>query len=334
MDVATARLEYYEEPGALPTVELSSLKLDLYRRDFTINTLALDITPPKFATLIDFFGAQNDIKEKTIRAIHNLSFVEDPTRILRAVRFSERFGFGIAKQTLNLIKSTLKLDCYRELSGARVRDELKNILKEDIAAPALTRLSELGVLNLIDPHIKWDERMEALFERARDTLAWYRLLYKKEPVTVWLVLFLALTDSVEDTDLMALAGRLNIEGKATREILMARGQGIDALNRLRRDTSVSASESYRVLNPLPLEVTLYLMERSEDELVKKVFSDYITGQRGAKTHLNGADLMKMGVEEGPEVGLLLAKLLGKRIDGEIETKEEEEEFVRVALKAT
>ncbi len=332
VDVATARLEYYEEPGALPTVELSSLKLDLYRRDFTINTLALEITPPKFATLIDFFGAQSDIKDKTIRAIHNLSFVEDPTRILRAVRFSERFGFGIAKQTLNLIKNTLKLDCYRQLSGARLRDELKNILKEDIAASALTRLSELGVLNLIDPDIKWDTRMEALFERARDTLAWYRLLYRKEPVKVWLVLFLALTDQVEDASLMALAGRLTIEGRRTREILGARGQGIDALNRLRRDTSLIASECYRLLDPLPLEVTLYLMERSEDESVKKVFSDYITRQRGTGTLLNGADLMKMGVTEGPEIGLLLSAILGKRINGEIETKEEEEGFVRAALK--
>ena len=335
VDVATARLEYYEEPGALPTIELSSLKLDLYRRDFTINTLALDITPPKFAALIDFFGAQRDIKEKTVRAIHNLSFVEDPTRILRAVRFSERFGFGIAKQTLSLIKSTLKLDCYRQLSGARLRDELRNILKEDIAAPALTRLSELGVLGLIDPQIRWDARMESLFERARDTLAWYRLLYRREPVEVWLVLFLALTDQVDDISLMALAARLNIDGRRTREVLGARCKGVGALNRLRRDGSLRASEKYQLINPLPLEVTLYLMERSEDEAIKKLLSDYIRVERGAvKTLLSGADLMEIGVREGPDVGRLLDKLLAKRLDGEIETREDEEVFIKASLKSS
>ncbi|MEK7803396.1 MAG: CBS domain-containing protein, partial [Deltaproteobacteria bacterium] len=127
VDIATARLEYYERPGALPTVELSSLKLDLYRRDFTINTLAVVINPRNFGELIDFFGAQKDIKDKTIRVLHNLSFVEDPTRVFRAIRFEQRYGFVMAKHTQSLIKNTVKLDILRRISGERVLNEIKAI---------------------------------------------------------------------------------------------------------------------------------------------------------------------------------------------------------------
>jgi tRNA nucleotidyltransferase (CCA-adding enzyme) len=110
LDVATARTEYYESPAALPKVETSSIKKDLYRRDFTINTLAIKLNPKDFGLLMDFFGSQRDLKEKTIRVLHNLSFIEDPTRAFRAIRFSERFGFKISKHAENLIKSTVKMN--------------------------------------------------------------------------------------------------------------------------------------------------------------------------------------------------------------------------------
>ncbi|MBI5287338.1 MAG: CBS domain-containing protein, partial [Deltaproteobacteria bacterium] len=125
VDVATARLEYYERPGALPTVELSSIKLDLYRRDFTINTLAIALNPKGFGELLDFFGGQRDIKEKTIKVLHNLSFVEDPTRVFRAIRFAERFGFRIGKHTTGLIKNTVRLNLFQKVSGGRLLDELR-----------------------------------------------------------------------------------------------------------------------------------------------------------------------------------------------------------------
>src|SRR4030067_2664131 len=104
IDVATARMEYYERPAALPTVELSSIKMDLFRRDCTIHTLAIELLPGAFGQLLDSFGGQRDLKERVIRVLHNLSFVEDPTRIFRAIRFEQRFGFHIGKHTQNLMK--------------------------------------------------------------------------------------------------------------------------------------------------------------------------------------------------------------------------------------
>ena len=124
VDVATASLEYYKAPAALPIVEHSSLKLDLYRRDFTINTLAISLNTNTFGELIDFFGAQLDIKEKSIRVLHSLSFVEDPTRVFRAVRFEQRFGFQIGKFTLNLIKNAVKMGFLTKIKGARLWREL------------------------------------------------------------------------------------------------------------------------------------------------------------------------------------------------------------------
>ncbi|MEE8573810.1 MAG: CBS domain-containing protein, partial [Thermodesulfobacteriota bacterium] len=308
IDVATARLEYYEKPGVLPTIELSSLKLDLYRRDFTINTLALELNPAKFGMLLDFFGAQGDIKDKTIKVIHNLSFVEDPTRILRAVRFSERFGFLIAKHTVNLIKSTVKLDIYKKVSGARLRDELKNILEEDIAAAALTKLDKLGALALVSEKIDWNKSQALLIESARDTLAWYRLLYRDDEVEGWMVFFLALTDSLTEAQLRALAKRLSIVGKRRGEILRARKEGLRALTRISKPGAIKCSDIYRYLSPLPLEVTLYIMERAGSDLVKKRVSDYITKLRDVKPHLNGKDLKRMGVKEGAGMGKVLKAL--------------------------
>jgi len=124
IDVASARMEYYKFPAALPVVEMSSIKLDLYRRDFTINTLAIQLNPDRFGMLIDFFNAQKDIKEKSIRVLHNLSFVEDPTRVFRAIRFEQRFGFAISRLTAGLIQNAVSMDFFRELSGTRMFNEL------------------------------------------------------------------------------------------------------------------------------------------------------------------------------------------------------------------
>lgn len=332
LDVATARLEYYERPGALPTVELSSLKLDLYRRDFIINTLALALNPDRFGELIDFFGAQKDLKEKTIRVLHNLSFIEDPTRMLRAVRFSEKFDFRIGKHTLNLLKNSVKLDVFRTVSGARIGDELRNMLEEETSAKALKRLSELGLLKLIHPAIAWDKEQERLFERAGDALAWYELLYTKDHVERSLVLFLALTDRLDGEELGSLVKRLSISGRKRLGVLSSRKDALRVLGRMAAGQLKKASALYDALSPLETELILYLMAKAERESLRKAFSRYITKLRHAETILKGADLKKLGAEQGPVMGEILRELLRKRLDGEVATREDEEAFVLAYLK--
>jgi tRNA nucleotidyltransferase (CCA-adding enzyme) len=278
--------------------------------------------------LIDFFGALGDIKDKRIRAMHNLSFVEDPTRILRAVRFSKRFGFKISKQTLGHIKNTIKLDIFKGLLGQRLTSELKNVLEEDIAIEAVSTLDELGVLRQIDPAIDWNDEMRSLFSRARETLAWYRLLYTDQKCEIWLVLFLALTDQLKDARFKKLAARLAITGKRNTAIIDARRSGLRALNKISAKPGPKNSEIYRLLKPQPIEVVLYLMEKSDDEAIRKVFSDFITKFSRMETALNGAALKRLGVKEGPRIGKILKQLLDKRLNGEISTKAEEEKIVR------
>ena len=177
IDVATARLEYYRSPAALPTVERGSIKLDLYRRDFTINTLAIKLNPEGFGTLIDFFGAQKDLKQKVIRVLHNLSFVEDPTRVFRAIRFEQRFGFRIGKLTSGLIENAVKMDFFKDLSGRRLFSELRQILEEEKPILALGRINEYNLLKLIHPKIVFDQALKRLLNSVEKVITWYNLLF-------------------------------------------------------------------------------------------------------------------------------------------------------------
>ena len=188
VDVASARVEYYKYPAALPVVEMGSIKLDLFRRDFTINTLSLQLNAEKFGTLVDFFSAQRDIKEKAIRVLHNLSFVEDPTRVFRAIRFEQRFGFSIGKLTSSLIQNAVKMDFFKRLSGKRVFSELRLILEEDNPAPAIVRLRDYDLLKVVHPSIVLDKDLIYLINSVKNVLAWYDLLFLDEPLVRWAVL--------------------------------------------------------------------------------------------------------------------------------------------------
>ncbi|MCE5334800.1 MAG: CBS domain-containing protein, partial [Desulfobacteraceae bacterium] len=163
IDVASARFEYYQHPAALPIVEFSSLKMDLYRRDFTINTLALALNPDEFGHLIDFFSGQRDIKERIVRVLHNLSFVEDPTRVLRAIRFEQRFGFKIGKQTSALIRNAVRMGLLQKVGAHRFYHELRLIFEEEDPVPALRRMEDFGVMPAFASGMHFDRKMEELF---------------------------------------------------------------------------------------------------------------------------------------------------------------------------
>ncbi|MBI5234937.1 MAG: CBS domain-containing protein [Deltaproteobacteria bacterium] len=334
VDVATARLEYYERPGALPTVQASSLKLDLYRRDFVINTLAIALNPQRFGQTIDFFGAQKDIKEKTIRVLHNLSFVEDPTRLLRAIRFSEKFGFKVSKHTLYLVKNSVRQDIFKKLKGARLFDELKNILEEDAAVGAISKLHELGILALVHKDISWGVERAAFFEKAKEALAWHELLYTKDKAEGWLTLFLALTDTVKDKELAGLVERLCIPGRKTLEAIEARRAASKALNMINSGAITSLSGAYELLAPLPLETTLYMLAKAHNEKAKKDISTHISTLKHLRTHLNGEDLKRLGFKEGAEIGDALDAIFKKRCDNELESREDEDAFARELLRRT
>jgi tRNA nucleotidyltransferase (CCA-adding enzyme) len=213
IDVATARLEYYKSPGALPTVEMGSIKLDLYRRDFSINTLAIKLNPERFGTLIDFFAGQRDLKRKVIRVLHNLSFVEDPTRVFRAIRFEQRFGFKIAKLTSGLINNAVRMDFFKELSGRRLLAELRQILGEDKPVKALRRLNDYKLLKVIHPKIVYNSTLDNLLNAVDKVLNWHNLLFLEDPCRKWMVYLLALMKPFKQGVAEDLCSRLELTGR-------------------------------------------------------------------------------------------------------------------------
>lgn len=191
LDVATARAESYDSPAALPKVTPSSIKDDLSRRDFTINTLAIRLSQPQLGELFDLPGGRRDLKEKTIRVLHNLSFVEDPTRVVRAIRFELRFGFRLHEETRTLIKGAVKQELFHCHSGHRLLEELMLLFSEAEPRKVVARLGELDLLRFIHLSLKWLPRLAALLKAVEHVLGWYRRQCRERTTNAWLVYFMA-----------------------------------------------------------------------------------------------------------------------------------------------
>jgi len=327
VDVATARMEYYESPGAPPIVATSSLKLDLYRRDFTANTLAIRLNRRHYGTLIDYFGGQKDIKEKVIRVLHNLSFVEDPTRILRAIRFEQRFGFKIGKLTLALIKNAVKINCFKDLSGRRLFLELKLILKEQDPIKSIERMYEFDLLQFISPEIQFNDLLRSLLEEIKNVIAWYRLLYLEDPLEPWKVYWLGLTSRLDTKNFKALLERMGVSDLEQRTMISQKEPLKEILDQLYRFEGNNAT-LYTLLLPYDTETLLYLMAKANSEKVKRLISTYFTKLKGTKIQLRGRDLLKIGLEPGPIFKEIFDRLLEAKLNGLVKTKEDEIRLVR------
>lgn len=328
LDIATARLEYYESPAALPTVELSSIKKDLYRRDFTINTLAVRLNRSHYGELIDFFGGMRDIKERTIRILHNLSFVEDPTRVFRAIRFEQRFGFQISKHTQNMIRTAVSMRLFTRLSGERVYDELVHMFSELDPLKVLRRMQEFDVLKFLHPSLRLTASLEQLFVQISETLTWYRLLYLGGPVDRWFVYLLGLLDRVKDDAAQEALERIAVPPRIRKRAMAARVHCRDVLFEFYRDPAVPASRIYSLLKPLDVEQLLLMMAKSRKDRAKKYISRYLTQLQKTQVILNGEDLKAMGVPQGPKYKAILAALLDAKLDGLVATRDDEVRFVR------
>ena len=331
IDVASARMEYYLEPGALPNVEHASIRLDLARRDFTINTLALALNGDSYGELLDFFQAQRDLREKAIRVLHNLSFVEDPTRVFRAIRFEQRLGFHLGQHTEHLLVSAVRTGFLDKVGGSRVFNELVIILREADPLPAVLRLDALGLLKALQPRLAAGVRLRELFTEIRRVLNWFDLLFTGEPASRWQVYFLGLSNDLDASSLEALCLRLTIPEKYRPLFCQQRQEGLLALRQLERrrgKREPRPSEMYRLLQPLAIEMVLFLLAATTREEVRRLLSQYVTHQRGQRPELSGKDLAALGLPPGPAYREIFDCLLAARLDGQIASREEELDLVR------
>ena len=328
VDVASTRLEYYESPGALPTVERASLRHDLYRRDFTINTLALCINSDRFGQLTDHFGGQQDIQEKVVRVLHNLSFVEDPTRVFRAIRFEQRLGFHIAPHTENLIRSAVRMHLLDKLGGERLLSELVQIMREKEPMAAVGRMSSLGLLPFIHPALKLVPATERVLSETGQVMAWFRLLYLDDRCESWQVYLLALCDGLKSDEFHNACRRLAIPGRLAERLCGQRHMVFTTLNaikrRLKQETEVCNSQLHGWFSALTLEMLLYLAARASSEQVRRFVSLYLTRLRGVSPLLDGEDLRQLGLQPGPLFKRIKERLLQARLDGEVCSRDQEE----------
>lgn len=328
IDIASARLEYYKFPAALPTVEMSSIKLDLFRRDFTINTLAIELNTENFGILIDFFSAQRDIKEKAIRVLHNLSFVEDPTRIFRAIRFEQRFGFTIGKLTSGLIENTVKMDFFKKLSGRRLFAELRFILEEENPETAIKRLADYSLLQIIHPSIKYTKELIFLLNSVKNVVSWYDLLFFEESYMRWAVFFVAIIHKSNKKETEEICERLELSTQLKKFFTHEKYNSDKCLTWLKQNIKPKNSALYKRLSGFKTELILYMMAVAENEGVKKNISIYFTQLRGTKILITGKDLINMGFEPGPIFKNIMQAVFDARLNGLLKTKKDELTFAR------
>ncbi|MFH2093961.1 MAG: CBS domain-containing protein [Pseudomonadota bacterium] len=327
IDVASARLEYYQTPAALPIIEKSSIKRDLARRDFTINTLAVSLNPDNFGTLFDYFGANRDLKDKTIRTIHNLSFVEDPTRIFRAIKFSNRFGFNIGRVTANLIKNAIQIDCFKNLSGLRVLNELKQIFEEDNPIPAIRSMEAYGLEKVIHPNLSFIPKTYQLLESVNKILSWHDLLYVDESYPRWSVYFMALLNRCSFREAEEICSRLNVPLKEQSLFLSKRIKAEKKLVMLETSPPYTRQDLYWLLINFNTEYILYMMALTQDDNIRKNISNFYTHQRKIKPYIKGKDLVAIGLKPGPIFTTIFNQIIDAKLDGKLTTKKEEILFV-------
>ncbi len=329
IDIATARTEYYEAPATLPKVETSSIKKDLYRRDFTINTLAIKLNISDFGTLIDFFGGQKDLKEKTIRVLHSLSFVEDPTRALRAIRFSERFGFRISKHTENLIKTAIKMNLFERLSSERLHEELSLLLNEVSPLRAIERLSEYDLLSLIHPSLKFSSELKRRLKSLEELLAWYTISgikaeVKKERLILGVTIYGLSGQAIKKT-IERISPNKRYMVQLEKDIYSAK----EILQKIRNTAEIKDPVFlYELLHDLSLEAILLAIAVTEEPDTRRLLIRYLTELREIKPSLTGKDLLKMGIKPGPAFSKIFRDILYEKLRGRLKTIEEEKEFVR------
>jgi tRNA nucleotidyltransferase (CCA-adding enzyme) len=312
LDFATARTEFYEYPSALPDIERSSIKLDLHRRDFTINAMALCLDPERYGALLDPYGGEQDLMRGLIRVLHNLSFIEDPTRILRAVRFEQRFGFQIEPRTAQLIDDTRNL--LNQVSGQRVRHELDLIFYEQAPERALTRLQALGVLTHIHPALQADAWLAEKFRALRESHAPTPILYLG-----------VLAYRLRTSEARALSKRLKLT-TGENEILVQ----VVTLRLLERQLNNPELAPSRVVELLERfdDAALAVFAIATDSAQAQSYVDrYRAEWRQIHPALNGNDLKALGLQPGPAFKEILTALRAQRLDGVLATREQEEAFV-------
>jgi tRNA nucleotidyltransferase (CCA-adding enzyme) len=341
LDFVTARSEFYPHPSALPEVERGSIKLDLHRRDFTVNTLALRLDKDAFGDLLDFWGGEKDLRDGLIRVLHSISFVDDPTRILRAARFEQRFNFKIESRTLELIAHALPL--LDRVSGDRIRHELEAMLKEREPEKHLTRLGELGILKQIHPDLDFNgdvaKRFVALrnpvgatLAVARHVVAQYAVAQHGQGQALPLQIHFALwLSSLPHDSLEEIIARLRFSAK-TADVIRQASEMRLLLPHLMPE--LKFSELHTALGEFDRELMPVLLIMCDDDLLRAHLTEYASRITTVHIATDGDTLKALGLTPSPQFKRIITRLQDAYLDGEIKNVEEEKTLLeRIVLES-
>lgn len=330
VDVATARTEFYPYPAANPEVEASSIRQDLYRRDFSINALAMRLTSPGAGTLMDFFGGLVDLRQRTIRVLHANSFIEDPTRIYRAVRFAVRLGFTLDDQTQGYIHHAIDSGIYTQMQQqmtrvpalqTRLKNELKYILEAPYWQQALGLLDKLRALQCLHPALALEER---LWHQMRRMGRWLERFDPQQQLVPWQMRLEVLLATLPETDRATVAMALQLPATSIERLAQIGSLERDWTVHLTPDQPPSALAA--ALRQQDLGTLLLISVRHPRPLGRLIWR-YLTHWQQIQAPLNGHDLKRLGYRPGPAYRDMLEALLGATLDGDINSPETAEAFL-------
>lgn len=337
MDIATTRRESYAEPALLPTVQPASIEEDLYRRDFTINAIAMQLNPGQFGRLLDVYGGQRDLRARRIRVLHAGSFQDDPTRVFRAIRFEQRFRFRLERETLRLLTDAASMNLIQQLSGPRLQNEILVLFAERDPARAIARLAKLKLLRFLHRRLCAKAAVTRVVRAVPRALAWWSNRSPDAVIDRSIVYLMALSSESSPVVLTAIIRRLACSREQATK-LSAGGKQLDRrLKRLTERGALRPSQVYRLLVDLPDEALVLLLAKQMSRqqaarlsLLRRYLKVY-EKSRAVTTVLKGRDLQVMGLKPGPQYGVILGKLLDARIDGTITSERDERAFVQKQL---
>jgi tRNA nucleotidyltransferase (CCA-adding enzyme) len=312
VDVVTARTEFYDAPAALPTVEHASIREDLFRRDFTINAMAVSLKGADLGRLVDPFGGRRDLAAKTIRVLHNLSFIDDPTRIFRAIRYENRYGFRMDDHTVRLARGTIEMGLVGDLSSARLRDELESLLSEGDVEHSILRLADLGAASAIHPHLAADDEAVALLRHLIELRDRYGL-----EIPAWRLGLAALARKLPPDEVYDWLQRLNVRRRDAEQVAAAVTVGPKLVERLQG--GASPAEVVAAAEPYAPDAPLFALALAELEPLHAYFDRL----RDVRLEVSGADLAELGLGESPRVGEILTELRRRKLNGELDGRASE-----------
>ncbi|SDY89506.1 CBS domain-containing protein [Tindallia californiensis] len=327
IDIVTARREYYEYPAALPKVERSNIWSDLFRRDFTINCMAIALNQDNFGEMIDYFGGMKDLQDKQIRVLYNLSFIEDPTRIFRAIRFAARFNFTIEKSTCQYIEQAISANMLEKLSNDRIREEIIHIIREqDVLDKSLQMLNSFKIFKSLDPSLTINSMVIRKVKNVRFSLEGFRQLSSK-PFNQTIVMLMQLISEV-DTDkisevLKKLIANETLVNSITQSMVKRR-----SVYEILSQEEVDRYTIYTALKPHSDEALIFFYNDSENPYVRHYIAFYKLKLSSIHIKITGKDLQEMGIKPGPIYKMIMDSVLKAKVLGTIYDRNGELEFAK------